>query len=607
MAYYSDELLEEVLSQNDIVEIIGEQLQLKKKGRNYFGCCPFHKEKTASMSVSPDKQLFKCFGCGEGGNVLKFVMKSKNIDFRESLEYLAEKANIDVTKYLVGTSNIESVNSQTKDLKANIYKMNIIAARAFSDSLRETTDKILVDYLEKRNLSKESITKFGIGYGTCKQPLMNILKKEGFTEEDILASELIKKVEKNNKVWYFESFKDRLIFPIFDVRDRVIAFGGRTLKEVDTYNPKYVNSTENLVYHKGNTLYGMNVAKKEKLENIIVVEGYMDCLALQKSGITNAVASLGTALTESQAKLIKKYTEQVIMCYDQDAAGQNATLRAISILSTQGLKTKVLKLDSEKTKDPDDYINMYGVEKFKQCIKKAKSAAEYKIETLTASLDATTQDGKLKLLNEIVKVLVTVENDIEREMYIENLSKEYNISIAAITNEINKKIRPMQVTKKTENAEEFQMPSVLKRTLDTQKRIEQYLIALLLSKDRKIFERIAKNILPEDINNSIIRELYVSILSLINKDNIKTIDIMSKIENKEQVNELASILMLDIELCNRDKLLEDVEKKLILARHIKLRQYVIDRLEREDVSNDEKEILNIELLHILREINKIKR
>ena len=361
MAYYSEDLIEEVISQNDIVEVISEYVHLKKSGRNFMGLCPFHREKTPSFCVSMDKQIYKCFGCSEGGNVISFIMKLENLDFSDTLEFLAERAHIDVSRYEVKTFSNPNMESK-KDLKDTLFKINKDIGLYYHNNLIEILKEessAVKDYIIKRKFDIKTIKKFGIGYATGKTPLYEHLIGLGYSKEDILKTGVLLERE-NGKI--YDRFHNRLMFPIFDVRDRTIAFGGRVL---DKSLPKYVNSPENEIYVKGKNLYSLNFAKREKLDNIIIVEGYMDAIALQKSGFTNAVASLGTALTENQARLIKKYTDSVIIGYDQDGAGQEATLRGLDILVAQGLKVKVLLLDKPDVKDPDEYINKYGKERLK--------------------------------------------------------------------------------------------------------------------------------------------------------------------------------------------------------------------------------------------------
>ena len=345
-----------------------------------------------------DKQIFKCFGCSEGGNVISFIMKIENLDFWDAVEMLAERANIDTSRFEVKNYYDNKKDTQMKDLKDTLFNLNRDVGIFYHNNLIELlkdASNPVKDYIIKRKLDIKTINKFGIGYATGKIPLYDHLISLGYTKDDILASGII--IENNNGKMY-DRFYSRIIFPIFDIRDRIIAFGGRAFstKVLEKTIPKYVNSPENDIYHKGKTLYLMNFAKREKLENIIIVEGYMDAIALQKFGFTNAVASLGTALTENQARLIKKYTDNVIIGYDQDGAGQAATMRGLDILANHGLNVKVLRLDHDDVKDPDEYLNKYGAERLKKCIESAISLVEFKVSILEKDLDLENFDSKVK-------------------------------------------------------------------------------------------------------------------------------------------------------------------------------------------------------------------
>lgn len=286
MAYYSDELIEEVISQNDIVEVVSEYVQLTKSGRNYMGLCPFHREKSPSFCVSMDKQIYKCFGCGAGGNVIYFIIKMENMEFIEAVEFLASRAHIDLSKYVTSSY---SNRVENKDLKEVIYNINKDSAMYYHKNLvqkLEEDNNLVREYIKRRNLDKNTIIKFGLGYGSGKIPLFDYLTEKGYTKEQILASGIILQ---NDNGKFYDRFFSRLIFPIFDIRDRVIAFGGRVL---DKSMPKYLNSAENIVYYKGKNLYALNFAKREKIDCVVIVEGYMDAVSLQKHGFTNVVASL---------------------------------------------------------------------------------------------------------------------------------------------------------------------------------------------------------------------------------------------------------------------------------------------------------------------------
>lgn len=599
MAYYSDDLIEEVISQNDIVDVISEYVSLKKSGRNYMGLCPFHREKTPSFCVSMDKQIFKCFGCSEGGNVISFVMKIENLEFWDAIELLAERSHIDTQKYEVKSYYNNKMESQ-KDLKDTLFKINKEVGLYYHNNLVEILkeEKSLVkDYIIKRKLDARTINKFGIGYANGKVPLYEHLIKLGYSKEDILASGI---VIQNDRGRIYDRFYSRLIFPIFDIRERTIAFGGRVL---DKSLPKYVNSPENEIYHKGKTLYGLNFAKREKMDYIIIVEGYMDAIALQKSGFTNAVASLGTALTDSQARLIKKYTDNVIIGYDQDGAGQDATLRGLDILASQKLNVKVLLLDKEDVKDPDEYINKYGAERYKKCIENAISLVEFKILKLEKYLDIDNLDSKIKFLTEVAAILSKIDNSIERDLYIDKIARKYKMGTGPIISEVEKRMK-----NSVSNDVVIDMQTLNKKmqlVTNIRKRQEQYIVALILGKDRKVQNVLFDKILPDDIYDENVKNAYKFLIELKDKYDINKIDILSKIQDEELIKEITEIMYIDISNVDNEKLLQDVLKNKNKEKLYMRREEILKRAN-EDISADEREILQLELNQIIVELSKLK-
>lgn len=599
VAYYSDDLIEEVISQNDIVDVIAEYVSLKKSGRNYMGLCPFHREKTPSFCVSMDKQIFKCFGCSAGGNVITFIMKIENLEFWDAIELLAERAHIDTERYEVKSFYNNKMESK-KDLKETLYKLNKDVGLYYHNNLIEILkeDKSIVkDYIIKRKLDIRTITKFGIGYANGKVPLYDHLIKLGYSKEDILASGIL---VKNDRGRVYDRFYSRLIFPIFDIRDRTIAFGGRVL---DKSLPKYVNSPENEVYHKGKTLYGFNFAKREKLDNIIIVEGYMDAIALQKSGFKNAVASLGTALTDNQARLIKKYTDNVIIAYDQDGAGQDATLRGMDILVSKNLNVKVLILDKDDVKDPDEYINKYGAERYKKCIENAISLVEFKVAKLEKKLDLNDLDSKVKFLTEVSTILSKIDNNIERDLYIDKIARKYRMGTGPIIAEVEKRIK-----NNVSNDVVIDMQSINKKmqlVTNIRKRQEQYIVALVLSKDKNVQNILFDKISPDDIYDSDVRKVYKFLKDLKEKYDINKTDILSKIHDEDLIKEITDIMYINISNVDKEKLLQDVLKNKNKERLYTRRDEILKRTS-ENISKDEMEILQLELNQIIVELSKLK-
>lgn len=600
MAYYSEDLIEEVISQNDIVDVISEYVALKKSGRNFMGLCPFHREKTPSFSVSMDKQIFKCFGCSEGGNVISFIMKLENLDFWDSVEFLAERAHIDLSRYEVRTFSSKKAEEK-QNQKEILFSINKEAGLYYHNNLMQILESHnkneVFEYVKKRQFDISTIKRFGIGYANGNTPLYDYLLDKGFTKEQILSAGILLQ---NQRGKIYDRFYSRLIFPIFDIRDRTIAFGGRVL---DKSLPKYVNSPENEIYIKGKNLYAMNLAKKEKLENMIIVEGYMDAIALQKSGFSNAVASLGTALTEDQARLIKKYTDNVIIGYDQDGAGQEATMRGLDILTRRKLNVKVLKLDKNDVKDPDEYINKYGKERFQKCIESSISLVEFKISKLEKDLNLDNFDSKLKFLTGAADIIAKIDNSIERELYIDLISKKYNIGTGPILREVEKQV------KKVSNDEIVVDVQTLNRKMhmvtNVRKRQEQYIIALLLSKNKSIQDKIFENIKPEDINDTNTRKLYEFIINLSKSFDINKIDILSKLQDDELIKDFTNIMYIEISNVDKVKLLNDVLKNKNKEKLYLRRDEILKRLN-ENITIDEEEVLKLELNQIIVQLSKLK-
>jgi len=602
LAYYSEDLIDEIMATTDIVQVVNEYVPLKKRGVNHIGLCPFHKEKTPSFTVSQDKQIYKCFGCGQGGTVIQFISKMENLDFRETLEVLSEKAGIDLKRFEVNTGR--GFSRDNTDDKEKVFNINKEAARYFHEALIEETSKsnsLLKEYLNKRNLDSNVVIKFGLGYGAKDiESLTQHLNKLGYKESEILMSGV---VAKNTNGRIYENFAGRLIFPIFDIRDRVIGFGGRVL---DNSLPKYVNSPENVVYHKGRNLYGLNIAKRESLKYLILVEGYMDTVALQKNKISSVVASLGTALTEEQAKLMGKYTDTVIIAYDQDDAGKAAIIRAIDILVKvkENLKVKVLKLEPDDTKDPDEYINKYGYERFEECVKKSISYVEYKIEVLEKKLDKTSFESKVEFLTAVARILSEIENDIEREMYIEKIAIKYKIAKEVLNSEINKKIKKSD-DKKHIAVDISKMIKKKESSMNIRRRQEEYIIALMLNKDKKIYKEIVSKFKSDIIENDDIKKIYKEIEKLAEKEDITKVNFASKIQDEEMLKLITQIMCIDISEYDKLKLVSDLEVWFKKYKLTKRREEILARMN-DDVGIDERKCLDTELGQIIIKLSQLK-
>ena len=594
MAHYSDELLEEVRSRNDIVDIISQYVTLKRKGRNFFGLCPFHNEKSPSFSVSPDKQIFKCFGCGKGGNVFHFLMNAENISFVEAVQILAERANIELPK------NSGDEDEKQVQLKNEVYKVNEAAAMFYHETLYKPTSKVAQEYVKKRKLGNNTLKAFLIGYAPMNNELFNHLKSKGFSVEAMLASNLIGRSEKGV---FYDKFKHRLMIPIQDVRNRYIAFGGRVL---DDSKPKYINSPEDIVYSKGRNLFGLNVAKRNSngmLKKILIVEGYMDAISLYQRGITNVVASLGTALTDAQGRLLRRNAEQVILGYDADGAGQTAILRGMDILKNLGVDIRVLQISDAK--DPDEYVIKYGADKFKKCMEDAISVVEFKVKILKQSLDLNNTNDKIKFLNEIAKTLASVDNSMEREVYIDKIGKTYGISTEAIQSEINKLTNKEPDKKKIENTSVIIKKNEEKTIDENVLRREKMLIYLLINYSDKTFKRISSVVKSDYIqdasNKIIIDKIFEKLQESQNPE-----DVLNWFEDQDMVSYLAGVLSNDFEIADVDKAIEDVEKTYLKEAKILRRDEIIEILKSPELDKDEKANLEKELNNIIIDLVRMK-
>ena len=586
MARYSDEIIDEIRQSNDIVDVISQYVRLKRSGRNFFGLCPFHNEKSPSFSVSPDKQIFHCFGCGVGGNVFTFLMKIEGISFFEAIQMLAERANI------VLPTLENNIDSAKEELKAKVYKVNEFTADFYHKNLYLPTAKIAQEYVKKRKLSNETLKSFQIGFSGKFDELYRELKKQGFQEREILESGL---VNKNERGQYIDRYRNRLMFPICDVRGRVIAFGGRVL---DDSKPKYINSPENIVYSKGRNLFGLNVAKKGDLKKILIVEGYMDVISLHQRGITNVVAPLGTALTEQQGWLLRKNAEQIILSFDSDEAGLTAKMRALEILQNMGCDIRILQMDGAK--DPDEYIIKYGNARFLNLVDKALSVVEFKVKILKRNLNLENVNDKIKFLNEIAKIISKIDNTMEREVYIEKIAKEYEISKEAIYAEVNKLTYSNQKDEKVLNK---QKPILIHRkneqpeVSEAVKRRENTILSILLTGNENLYQIIKQNITIEDFKYTLNKEIAKKVYEELEKGNSNINSILDNMTEEEQ-NHITEIMSTDYEIEDMEKAIDDIiqsyqkdklnERKLEI---LKLLDTVVEATERKKLEKELSDII----------------
>ena len=416
MPFFSDELIEEVRSRNDIVDVIGGYVRLQKKGNTYFGLCPFHNEKTGSFSVSPNKQMYYCFGCGAGGNVFTFLMQYENFTFGEAMETLADRAGIELPKH-----EMTEAQKREADKRTRLLEINKEAAKYFYSLLRSPRGQKAYEYFKKRELSDETMQKFGLGYSDqYSDDLYRYLRKKGYDDNILRDTGLVTIDEARGG---HDKFWNRAMFPIMDIHNRVIGFGGRVMGEGE---PKYLNSPETMIFDKSRNLYGLNIARTTRKSQLLLCEGYMDVIALHQAGFDNAVASLGTALTSGHANLLKRYTKDVYLTYDSDGAGVKAALRAIPILKEVGISTRVINM--RPYKDPDEFIKALGAEEYQKRIDTAENSFLFEIRILKEQYDMNDPESKTAFYNEIAKRLLAFPEELERTNYMEAVCDTYRIN-----------------------------------------------------------------------------------------------------------------------------------------------------------------------------------
>lgn len=511
----NDELITEVCMQNDIVDYVSRYSTLKKAGRDYMGLCPFHNEKTPSFHVNREKQLFHCFGCGASGNLPQFVMRTENLDFIEAIRLMAEKVGIDI-------SDDDAYDDKTHSIRKTISAMNKIAARFFYEKLKDEKEgEEARRYFLNRKISPQTIIKFGLGYApNTKTALVEHLKAQGYTTEQMIMASLA--VERKGVV--VDKFRDRVMFPIIDVRGNIIGFGGRIMhnqKEINGYKiPKYLNSSDTPMFDKGKNLFSLNLAKNAKSTELILCEGYMDVISVYQAGIINTVATLGTAITENQAKLMLRYAKEIVICYDSDEAGKKAALKAIDIITAAGGRARVIKL--RDAKDPDEYIKMYGAPSFKSAIKNALPSTEFKISLIKTEFDTTTTDGKIRFVSAVSDILVSVKDAVEVDAYIKKIAEEMDISKDAIYSEYRKKISPNSAKYndlKRKNSIKPDINTDNSKELVSQKLIEcQKRILGLIVSSKKLYLRVKDKIKVDEYATASYRRLAKAIYECYERD-----------------------------------------------------------------------------------------
>lgn len=526
MPYYSDELIEEVRSRNDIVDVISGYVRLQKKGSTYFGLCPFHNEKTGSFSVSPAKQMYYCFGCGAGGNVFTFLMEYENFTFPEAMQALAERAGIELPQ-----QEMSKEAKKESDRRVRLLEINKEAGKYYYSLLRSERGAQALAYFRKRELSDATMQKFGLGYSDkYSDDLYRYLRNKGYEDEILKESGLVGFDEKRGG---HDKFWNRAMFPIMDIHNKVIGFGGRVMGDGE---PKYLNSPETKIFDKSRNLYALNFARLSKQPQILLCEGYMDVIALHQAGFDNAVASLGTSFTSGHANLLKRYTKEVYLTFDSDGAGIKAALRAIPILKEVGLSAKVINM--KPYKDPDEFIKALGADAFRERIEQAENSFMFEIRILEQNYDMKDPEGKTAFQHEVAKKLAQFTEELERNNYIEAVAEKYQMGYENLRKLVNHYGTTGGITKE---------PVKLKSGIHENKKKEdgmkqsQKLLLTWLIEDEKLFPTVSKYITPEDFTEEIYRKAAEILFAQFAEGALNPGKIVSMFQSEEDQREIAAL------------------------------------------------------------------
>lgn len=587
--YYSDEIIEEVRSKNDIVDVISSYVKLQKKGSSYFGLCPFHNEKSPSFSVSREKQMYYCFGCGAGGNVFTFLMEYENYSFQEALKYLADRAGVDLPE-----AEYSKEARERADQKAILLEINKVAAQYFYVQLKSPQGAHALSYLKDRGLSDEMIHSFGLGYSNkYSNDLYQYLKSKGYRDELIVKAGLVTVDERygaSDKFW------NRVMFPIMDSNSRVIGFGGRVMGDA---KPKYLNSPETMIFDKSRNLYGLNRARSSRKPYFLLCEGYMDVISLHQAGFSNAVASLGTALTPGHASLIKRYVKEVYLTYDSDEAGTKAALRAMPILKDVGITARIIRM--EPYKDPDEFIKNLGAEAFEERIHKARNGFMFGLEILERDYDLTTPEGKTDFMKEAAKRLAQFDEEIERGNYIEAVAKTYHVGFEELRKLVLKMAVQTGLAKPVERPKRLDGKS--KEKEDGHVKSQKILLTWLIE-DEGIFNQIRRYITPDDFTGELYKKVAALLYEQYEEKDVNPARIMNHFTDEEEHREVASLFHTKI----RELTTISEQEKALKETIIRVKGHSIDTAAKNLAPTDiaglqrlmeaKRELQDLEKLHI---------
>lgn len=591
MPYYSDELIEEVRSRNDIVDVIGGYVRLQKKGSTYFGLCPFHNEKTGSFSVSPNKQMYYCFGCGAGGNVFTFLMKYENYTFSEAMQTLADRVGVELPQ-----QEMTEAQKREADKRTRLLEINKEAAKYFYSLLRNNRGTKALEYFRKRELSDETMQKFGLGYSDqYSDDLYRYLRSKGYDDNILKDSGLVTIDEARGGR---DKFWNRAMFPIMDANNRVIGFGGRVMGDGE---PKYLNSPETKIFDKSRNLYGLNIARHSRKDYLLLCEGYMDVISLHQAGFDNAVASLGTALTSGHANLLKRYTKEVFLTYDSDGAGVKAALRAIPILKEVGITTKIINM--RPYKDPDEFMKALGAEAYQERIDNAENSFMFEIRIMEEKYDMNDPESKTQFYNEIASKLLGFSEELERNNYIQAVADKYHIAFEDLRKLVNNLAIKGGIVK---------APTQLKSGINEKKikkedgmKQSQKLLLTWLIEDTRLFGSIKGLVTADDFTETLYNQVAKMLFEQYAADGkVNPAKIISTFEDEEEQNEVAALFNATIHEVESKQDMEKAIKETIIRIKQNSINYRSQNLDPTDLNGlmkvveDKKSLEKLEKLHI---------
>ncbi len=589
MPYYPEELVDEVRSRSDIVDIVGSYVHLTKRGGTYFGLCPFHNEKTPSFSVTPSKQIFHCFGCGAGGDVFRFVMNYENMTFPEAMEMLAARAGVDLPK-----QEMTGEQRQRADKRSRLLEIHKEAATFYYVMLRNEQGKTAMDYFRKRELTDETMNKFGLGYtGRYSNGLYQYLKKKGYSDEDLSDSGLVTIDERRG---VHDKFWNRVMFPIMDANQKVIAFGGRVMGDGE---PKYLNSPETMIFNKSRTLFGLHLAKRTRRPQMILCEGYLDVIALHQAGFDNAVASLGTALTEGHANILRRYTKDVYLSYDSDGAGVKAALRAIPILKEAGITCKIINMQPHK--DPDEFIKALGTDAYQQRIDQAENSFMFRVRMLERNYDLKDPESNTLFFREVAAMLLEFTEELERNNYVSAVAEHYHRTYDSIYQLMVHTASRDGITGTSRSSSQQQAPrreperdpvTSLPRQTTQRKgstkeegmRQSQRLLLTWIADDPQVFATAKRYITPEDFEPGIMQKAAELVWQQMEEGGVNPGKIMGSfpVDDEEAQREIAKIFNATVGEISK----KEDRQKALKETLIRIKSASLDRMIHGNESTD---------------------